>query len=282
MARTSVSISDDLRRRMDAIASEGVNWSAVAVQAFESKLAEIVTKRGVKNMREVIARLKASKSKASSKLKTAGRDAGNEWAKERAEVEELRKLEDMTDDDWNWGAFLRPPADEAYSPGERLVFALRPGDDGDRQAVDRFFRGYADEPAYHEPDFIEGFAEGAMELWDAVKDQLEGDGQSASTMYLVHFPKRGIFVAFLCDPREDGYTGELIEGVKLDIPPGLHDWPEGADRPNPVMGVSSVDPKHYKGFKSRAEMEAAGFTFVGPPATAVDTWKSYLRTGGKP
>jgi hypothetical protein len=46
MARANISIPDDLRHRMDEVEGERINWSALACQAFESKLAEIITKRG--------------------------------------------------------------------------------------------------------------------------------------------------------------------------------------------------------------------------------------------
>jgi hypothetical protein len=171
MPRTSVSISDDLRRRMDAVASEGVNWSAVAVQAFESKLAEIVKQRGARDMKEVVARLRASRTKTSDKLKAAGRAAGAKWAKNTAEAVDLERLATMVEDaDWN--RIIEADPNDAYGPGEHFVFALRPDDHGDRQAAAHFFCGLAHDTEVNDPYFIEGFVDGALEVWEAVQADL--------------------------------------------------------------------------------------------------------------
>ena len=44
-ARTTISVPSELKARMDAV-DESVNWSAVACQAFELKLAEITKRKG--------------------------------------------------------------------------------------------------------------------------------------------------------------------------------------------------------------------------------------------
>jgi hypothetical protein len=59
--RTTISISADLKRRIDK-AGEDVNWSAIAARAFESKLADIAAKKEKKNMDDVIQRLRASRT----------------------------------------------------------------------------------------------------------------------------------------------------------------------------------------------------------------------------
>ncbi len=44
MAKMTIYVPDELKGRMDEV--EGVNWSPLACQAFESKLAQVITKRG--------------------------------------------------------------------------------------------------------------------------------------------------------------------------------------------------------------------------------------------
>jgi hypothetical protein len=172
MARSNISIPDDLKRRMDQVEGERVNWSALACQAFESRLAEIITKQGAKDMEEVVARLRASRMKTSSKLKTAGHEAGVEWAKTSAEAEELRRIEGLCSSDW--AEWLAGPFNMSYGVEECFVFAVQPENDGSRSAVDDFWGQAAPEitrPEINE-DFIDGFTNGAMEVWYAVKDRL--------------------------------------------------------------------------------------------------------------
>jgi hypothetical protein len=96
--------------------------------------------------------------------------------------------------------------------------------------------------------------------------------------YLVCIPKHNTHILFMFDPREDGYTGELVEDVRYEEPSDLHAWPPGSDRPSPpAMGRSPVDPKHYKCFKNMDELNAEGFEHVGAPATMKDRWSSYLK-----
>src|ERR1035441_5723797 len=105
MARTTISISDDLKKRMDRI-KEPVNWSAVAAQAFELKLGEIAHHRKEKTMEHVIERLRASKIQSGSNAEKQGREVGIGWAKEAAEFNELRRLSKLDRDQFfnesNW------------------------------------------------------------------------------------------------------------------------------------------------------------------------------------
>ena len=53
------------------------------------------------------------------------------------------------------------------------------------------------------------------------------------------------------DPRDDGYDGDVIEGVdlKYDLIE-VHRWPEGQPRPDPQLGRDPSNKKNYKVFKS--------------------------------
>src|SRR6516225_5119268 len=46
-ARTTITVPPDLKARMEAV-EESVNWSAIACQAFEQRLAEITRRRGAR------------------------------------------------------------------------------------------------------------------------------------------------------------------------------------------------------------------------------------------
>jgi hypothetical protein len=152
---------------MDAV-EEPVNWSAIASQAFENKLAEITKQRGAKNMTDVISRLRVSKKNSENKQLKAGYAAGQEWAKRNAEAEQLERLESFyPSDQWNYGH---------YGVAQKVaIVILGNEDEEDDQKAARDIRSFwdqqigEDEP---EDDVIRGFAEGALSIWKDVKDQI--------------------------------------------------------------------------------------------------------------
>jgi hypothetical protein len=170
-ARTTISIPPDLKARMDAV-DESVNWSALACQAFERKLAEIIKRKGSGNLSDVISRLRVSKRKFENEQYQEGHAAGQVWAKEEAEAEELIRLRDWKNQCGNdWDDSFRDDDQSAYGACERLVFHIWPEDDGDRGAVSDFWvqRGYED---YRRGDFVRGFADGALVIWNEVRDKI--------------------------------------------------------------------------------------------------------------
>jgi hypothetical protein len=173
MARINVSISDDLKLRMDEVEDEGVNWSALAAQAFESKLAELVTQRGARSMREVIARLRAAKHKDRHAASARGRAAGIAWASNVAEPEHLEALDDLVN---SGGAdYFADAPDQDYPPAERFYYeVIEPDQEGDRPAALRWWsRNWEglDESGPSGED-VTGFAEGALTIWGQVKDEI--------------------------------------------------------------------------------------------------------------
>jgi hypothetical protein len=173
MARINLSISDDLKCRMDEVENEGVNWSALAAQAFESKLAELVTKRGARSMREVIARLRAAKHKHRHGASARGREAGTAWASNFARPEHLEALDDLI----NSGGtdYFADDPDQDYPPAERFYYeVIEPDHEGKRRAAMRWwsqnFEGL-DEAGPSGED-VTGFAEGALTIWEQVKDEI--------------------------------------------------------------------------------------------------------------
>lgn len=174
--RTMISVPRDLKQRMSKVKEE-VNWSAIACQAFAGKLAEIASRKELKDMSDVIERLRASTQRASSEEFRAGCEAGQKWAKNRAEAIELQRLEEFQDAlerevTTSWNAFFCDDphsASSAYTVAEKLFFVIQPECQGDREGADAFWRKAGDKLS---PEFLRGFGEGALAVWSAVKGQL--------------------------------------------------------------------------------------------------------------
>lgn len=169
-----ISITPDLLARLDQYGD--VNWSAVACQAFEIKLGELASQKETKDMSDVIARLRASKLKAQSEEFANGFEHGEQWAREYAEVPELERIEAMKtklDSNNYWEDFFTDES-SAYTAAE-LFFEATTGENGylDRAAAAEFFEvnGASDEQQGN-PQFVRGFAEGALSQWATLKEQI--------------------------------------------------------------------------------------------------------------
>src|SRR5713226_3047861 len=80
------------------------------------------------------------------------------------------------------------------------------------------------------------------------------------------------------DPRKDGYTGNVEDGVSLvyDME-AVHRWAHGTARPEAVLGRDPKNPKYYKVFKYSRELEAAGFQPVAGKTFPFGSWSIYLK-----
>ena len=127
-------------------------------------------------MQEVIQRLRESKAEHEAEVRQAGKLAGQSWARDAASYEELRNLErhrDANEADWD-SAF---DADEtsAYGSEEYFIFVIRPDDDGNRDvARDTWGEILGDDWGHivTQEGFVAAFADGALEVWDEVKDKV--------------------------------------------------------------------------------------------------------------
>jgi hypothetical protein len=70
-------------------------------------------------------------------------------------------------------------------------------------------------------------------------------------------------VYFLTEPPDDRAGLDVEEGAWIDIPPNVHAWPPGVEAPEQVLCRSSHDPKHYKLFKYREEVDGDEWEPVG-------------------
>lgn len=109
-----------------------------------------------------------------------GHAVGQDWAKRRADTIELERLDQLYADRTNdsvctWEVFFSESGGSAYSNAEILYFALCPEYENDRDAAADFWeREIADGNAdfLGDGEWLRGFAEGGLEVWWEVKEQL--------------------------------------------------------------------------------------------------------------
>ena len=74
---------------------------------------------------------------------------------------------------------------------------------------------------------------------------------------------------------------EIKVGDWIDVPPNVNAWPEGVMAPEQILCRSKDDPKHYKIFKYRREVdgeewEETGLNFGG--TFTAESWESFARS----
>lgn len=171
MARTTISIPDDLKKRMDKVREE-INWSAIAAQAFELKLGELAERRKEKTMDTVVERLRASKIKRVSQVQKEGYALGADWAKDQAEFDELERVASI-----DVGAYFVGIPMAPYSSADWLAFEiLGTGEDDRDHTVSRDFWDSAIgdlDKRLESEDFLSGFCNGAADIYRRVADQVD-------------------------------------------------------------------------------------------------------------
>lgn len=198
-ARRSISIPIDLFRQMAR--ETMIDWNKIAVDAFEKKLADLAklaetahlvdTERlpnsprpttpakeaGEKSsdLTEVIQRLRTSKITMKRKGYPEGFAAGEEWARTKAEAGDLMALERFRDGmlDREWNTFFEFN-NTIYTYAEALVMSIHPHI-GDVAGARKFWIeaiGEDREDDLDNPVFLKAFAEGALQIWQSVKDAL--------------------------------------------------------------------------------------------------------------
>ncbi len=163
--RMNIYVPDDLRKRMDKV--KDANWSALACRAFESELAEIAARKAKPMVtQDVLARLRASKAEADSDECKAGREAGTTWAQRKASAPELERLAGAR------LAYITTQPGSAFTAAEHLVEVI----DGEMsRSSAREFWEHAVGDDWEETctdEFVNGFKDGAIAVWNSVKNQL--------------------------------------------------------------------------------------------------------------
>ncbi len=181
--RRMISIPPSLNDRMAKLPD--VNWSAIACAAFERKLGELAAQKEEKDMEDVIARLRASKAESDSKLYRDGFKLGESWARDHASVAELKQLAKLRDsvDDSDWEGQFHTQEGDAFSAADHLAFTII-NEDGElgrgsycgREDSTQFWERATGLDQYDsnlsDDEFLKGFAEGALDVWDQVKSQI--------------------------------------------------------------------------------------------------------------
>lgn len=180
MARTTISIPDDLKAEMDSL-GENVNWSATAATAFRAEIRRQYLRRAQlegEKMEQAIERLRASKLEFEKLAGERGRAAGVRWAQQFADYADLRKLsserqhlkfkhDNSQDGDFAfevWACGLGCPG---YDPKSESVALTG----YDQDAFSRFVHvvGFENSGAgdldFNSAEFWQSFCEGALEIY---------------------------------------------------------------------------------------------------------------------
>src|SRR5262245_19653780 len=171
VVRMTISVPRALKARMDA--ADGVNWSAVASQAFEAQLLELTSRMEVKGMDEVIARMKAAQALDDREEYQEGRKAGDRWAKQQARPKQLQRLEQAEARSQPRSLFSGVPDAHGW-PGVLWQIITGGVEEWDRDDIDGFWKEVLgdDDWRLSEETFARGFFDGAMDVWDKVSSKL--------------------------------------------------------------------------------------------------------------
>jgi hypothetical protein len=156
MPRVTVYVSDELKARMDA-SGDDLNWSNIAQIAFSSAIATNEIRKGVKDMTAVVERLRASKQRVEAEWRTWGKEAGERWAKEDAEYDDLELLS---------GCNAAGNVDL-----DTFQRCLDPANNRDAQEWQEFWQNCLGELPPR-GSVLAAFIEGALEVYEEVKDKL--------------------------------------------------------------------------------------------------------------
>lgn len=172
MARTTISIPDDLKNEMDK-AGDDTNWSGIAAEAFRNELNRIKARSATKGKAmnaAAMQRLKASKATYLGQAADRGYEDGIEWASKAAEYEELSNLHSA------WQTVETCETNDAYGAPGAFLTLIRRGDDArvDRSDINEFWENLAkgsDDTDQYSAPYWDGFAKGSIEVFEKFEDQ---------------------------------------------------------------------------------------------------------------
>jgi hypothetical protein len=158
MATKNVYITDGLKAEMDALE---LNWSQIATTAFQTAI-ELERIKKVDMTAASKARLRQSRDSATDKRHAEGVRKGKEWATERAEYDELDRVSDLASVDFE-------SADEATHALAKVWADTAPEDRLDLREVEHCLQLMFRSTSPTLPE-IEGFLEGAAEIFDSIDE----------------------------------------------------------------------------------------------------------------
>ncbi len=159
----TISVTPELTAKLDLFPQE--NWSAVACRAFEIRVKELELMNITDVQEKAIARLKASKLKATDARYRAGEVAGAIYLLHRAEFSEMERLERWNDTCGN---------DRLQVIGQmtfRKLAAVMTNEDGTEDDIDAEMRRTNGDDINDE-EWLEGFIDGALGKYCELKGQL--------------------------------------------------------------------------------------------------------------
>jgi hypothetical protein len=148
-----------------------------AADAFGASLNEIAAGAESRTLNDVIERLRASKARMQSDDYKEGQTAGRKWAERSAEVWQLIRLAWWRDRAGpEWENCLVTVRAKGYYAGEAVAGTIM-GVKASFQAAQSFWTSALPCPEKRHArstndDFVRGFADGALDVWDLVKDKL--------------------------------------------------------------------------------------------------------------
>ena len=176
MARKTISVPDDIEEQIKK--APEVNWSQVATDAFRIKLGEFAQSKKEKEMTDVIARLRGSKTKTDDDNYKSGFQLGQEWAKDTAEYSQLRNLAECRSHhnsnhpyDWDW--YLNQ--EDIRGELAAKIISVPEGEEFHwRDEIQEFWETALseDQTFRHQPGVLKGFCDGALDVYDQVVDKL--------------------------------------------------------------------------------------------------------------
>jgi hypothetical protein len=207
-ARVNLSVSPDLKGRMDAVSrSHAVNWSGMVHPVFEAEVT--VLERSRRDPTAAVERLRASKAQAERQQHIQGRIDGREWVEDDAEYETLKRLKKNAPG-------YRSTGNRSW---EQLRRAVDPfGEFTDDQASAHVF-GEGNEDYRDRPYYVSAFLVGALETWSELEPEVE------TAEELAHCRSRGDAVAPMAHPPEPpsvhcaGQATDAGQAIPLTDPP---------------------------------------------------------------
>ncbi len=94
-------------------------------------------------------------------------------------------------------------------------------------------------------------------------------------MYLVIDSATRCYVFLESDPRDDGYEGDVIEGVTLDTQVSEESGEVDATAQVPCLGRDKTKPNAFKVFSCTKDCRQAGFEPAGGVFGVFDDWTDY-------
>ena len=156
--------ASEIREDLGAVVTPGKDWRRGRFRERESTVCSSKG-RSDSHVEEAIARLRESKKVHISQERESGMQAGRHWALQNAEYGELYNLAERRECSMNWETYF---SSETRTVAINAFFSIiKP--EGSQYSTRELF-GVEEEVVT--PAYVQGFAEGALQAWNEVKDRI--------------------------------------------------------------------------------------------------------------